>query len=104
MVEVDELKNGVRREGIIYGSAMFFYKLSSAVFVALVTALMGVFGYVESGGDTIIQQSAGAIMGIRLLISCVPAMCFVLSAVFVRKLPLGKEAFDKIKQSVAEKG
>lgn len=101
VVEVDELKNGVRREGIIYGSTMFFYKISSAVIVALVTSCMGLFGYVESAGDTVVQQSSGAISGIRLLISCVPALCFVLSAIFVKKLPLGKEAFDKIKDSVA---
>lgn len=101
VVEVDELKNGVRREGIIYGSTMFFYKISSAVIVALVTSCMGLFGYVENAGDTVVQQSSGAISGIRLLISCVPALCFVLSAIFVKKLPLGKEAFDKIKDSVA---
>jgi sugar (Glycoside-Pentoside-Hexuronide) transporter len=103
VVEVDELKNGVRREGIIYGSTMFLYKVSSAVIVAIVTSLMGLFGYVESAGDAIIQQPSSAIFGIRLLISCVPALFFVLSAIFVRKLPLGKEAFDKIKESVAEK-
>lgn len=104
VVEVDELKNGVRREGIIYGSTMFLNKVSSAVIVAIVTSFMGLFGYVESAGDAIIQQSSSAIFGIRLLISCVPALFFVLSAIFVRKLPLGKEAFDKIKESVAEKG
>lgn len=102
VVEVDELENGVRREGIIYGSAMFFYKISSAVIVASVIAFMGVFGYVESSGDSIIQQPSGAVLGIRLLISCVPALCFVISAIFVKKLPLGKEAFDKIKESVSE--
>ena len=103
IVEVDELKNGVRREGIIYGSTMFLYKISSAILVAVVTSSMGLFGYVESTGDAVMQQPSSAILGIRLLISCVPAICFVLSAVFVKKLSLGKEAFDQIKESAAEK-
>ncbi|WP_058302888.1 MFS transporter [Gorillibacterium timonense] len=103
VVEVDELKNGVRREGMIYGSTMFFYKISSAVMVAVVMYAMGLFGYVESAGDAIEAQPSSAVWGIRLLISCVPALCFVLSALFVRKLPSGKAAFDQIKQSVADK-
>lgn len=103
VVEVDELKNGVRREGIIYGSTMFFYKISSAIMVAIVTYAMGLFGYLESVGDTIMKQPPSAILGIRLLISVVPAACFILSAIFVKRLPIGKEAFEQIKESVANR-
>lgn len=103
VVEVDELKNGVRREGAIYGLTMFLYKICSAVSVAAVSAAMGLFGYVESTGGTEIVQSDSAVMGIRILISCAPAVCFVISAVFVRMAPLGREAFNALKQSISEK-
>lgn len=103
VVEVDEMKNGVRREGAIYGLTMFLYKICSAVSVAAVTAAMGLFGYVESTGTEIVQSDS-AVMGIRILISCVPAFCFVISAVIVKKLPLGREAFDALKQSISERG
>lgn len=99
VVEVDELKNGVRREGTIYGMTMFLYKIGSAVLVALTTAMLGVFGYVESTGEAV-AQPASAIWGIRLLIALVPALCFVLSAVFVKNLPLSKAEFEKIRQSL----
>lgn len=103
VVEVDEMKNGVRREGAIYGLTMFLYKISSALSVAAVTASMGLFGYVESAGGQEVVQSPSAVMGIRILISLVPALCFILSAIFVRKLPLGREAFDAMKQKISSR-
>lgn len=101
VVEVDELKNGVRREGIIYGTTMFLYKISSAIIVAVVSAALGWFGYIESSGTTVIQQSATAVLGIRILICCIPAICLILSAIFVKKLSLDKEDFDNVKKSIA---
>lgn len=102
VVEVDELKNGVRREGIIYGATMFLYKISSAIIVAIVTAAMGWFGYVESIGNVVVEQSASAVWGIRLLMSCMPALCLILSVIFIRKLSLGKESFDNVKKSISK--
>ena len=98
IVEVDEMKNGVRREGIIYGSTMFLYKVASAVIVALVTSTMSMFGYV----GTATVQSDSAITGIRILMGCIPALLFVISAILVKFLPLGKESFDKIKESISD--
>jgi len=101
VVEVDELKNGTRREGVIYGTTMFLYKISSAILVAVVSAALGWFGYVESAGSTVVEQTATAVLGIRLLICCAPALCFILSAVFVKRLKLGREAFNDVKKSIA---
>jgi GPH family glycoside/pentoside/hexuronide:cation symporter len=103
VVEVDEMKNGARREGAIYGLSMFLYKISSAVSVAAVTAAMGLFGYVESAGGTENVQTSSAVMGIRILISCVPALCFIISAIFVKMLPIGREAFEAMKVTISEK-
>jgi GPH family glycoside/pentoside/hexuronide:cation symporter len=103
VVEVDELKNGIRREGAIYGMTMFLYKISSAVSIAAVTAAMGLFGYVESAGGVEVVQTASAVMGIRILISCAPALCFVVSAIFVKRLPLDRQSFETLKQSISDK-
>lgn len=102
VVEVDELKNGVRREGIIYGATMLIYKISSALMVAFVSAAMGWLGYVESTGNSIVHQSQSAVFGIRILMSCMPALCLILSMIFISKLSLGKESFDNVKKSIAE--
>ena len=101
VVEIDESKNGIRREGTIYGSTMFLYKISSAIIVALVTASLGWMGYVESTGVVIIEQTQRAVFGIRLLMSCIPALCLILSILFIRKLNLKKENFEEAKKSVS---
>ncbi len=101
VVEVDESKNGVRREGIIYGVTMLLYKISSAIIVALVTAAMGWFGYVESSGSAVIEQTAGAVFGIRVLMSCMPALCLIISMFSISRLKIGKESFDNVKKVIA---
>lgn len=101
VVEVDEAKNGVRREGVIYGATMLLYKIGSAIIVAGVTASLGIFGYIQSSGSTIVTQPASAIFGIRLLICCAPALCIILSVIFIKKLSLGKAGFDDVKKSIA---
>ena len=102
VVEADELKNGVRREGIIYGAVMLLYKISSAVIVALVSASLGWFGYVESTGNTIVRQSSSAVFGIRLLMSLMPALCLIVSVLFIKKLSSSKENFNKVKKSITK--
>lgn len=101
VVEIDESQNGVRREGTIYGSTMFLYKISSAIIVALVTASLGWMGYVESTGVMIIEQTQRAVFGIRLLMSIVPALCLIVSILFIRKLNLKKENFEEAKNSIS---
>lgn len=100
VVEVDEMENGVRREGVIYGATMLLYKISSAIMVALVSAAMGWLGYVESTGNAVVEQSAGAILGIRFLMGCMPALCLIVSVIFIKRLSLGKENFNNVKKSI----
>ena len=103
VVEVDEMKNGVRREGMMYGATMLLYKISSAILVAVVTAAMGWFGYVESASGAVITQSASAVFGIRFLMGCVPALSLVVSIIFMKLLPIEKSSFDDAKKMISEK-
>ena len=102
VVEIDEMKSGVRREGVIYGATMLLYKISSAVIIAFVTACMGWMGYVESNGNNVVIQSDHAVFGIRLLMSTMPALCLIISVIFIKRLSLGKESFDNAKKTIAE--
>lgn len=102
VVEVDELKNGIRREGIIYGSSTLLYKIGSALSIALISSAMGWFGYIESAENAVMQQTSNAIFGIRFLMSFMPALYLIVSVLFIRKLNLDKEDFDHIKNSITE--
>lgn len=104
VIEVDEYEHGTRREGAFYGVTMFLYKVASAVAVGLASGLLGLFGYIEAteGMEEIVQPDS-AILSIRLLIGIGPGIFFLISAYFVKILPITKERFDEIKRVIEER-
>lgn len=48
VIEIDEHKNGVRREGAFYGISTFLYKLASALAIAIILFIIGSFGYKQA--------------------------------------------------------
>ncbi len=104
VIEVDELKNGVRREGAFYGITMFLYKVASAIAIAGASSMLGVFGYIESStqGPAPVQP-ASAVTGIRLLLGIAPGLFFLISAYFVFRFPLTRERFEEIKRQISRR-
>ena len=99
-IEFDEYKNGVRREGAFYGIIMFFYKVASAIAIGLATGLLGYFGYVENSTS---PQPQSAIMAIRVLMGIGSGICFLISAYFVKILPITRESFEEVKRALEER-
>lgn len=100
VIEIDELQQGVRREGAFYGTTNFIYKITSATVIGLTTALLGYFGYVE---NAVSPQPGSALTAIRLMLSFGPAVFFLISALFIKLLPLTKERFDEVKRLIEER-
>jgi len=48
VIEIDEYKNGIRREGAFYGISTFLYKIASALAIAVVLFIISWFGYKEA--------------------------------------------------------
>ena len=48
VIEIDEYKNGIRREGAFYGISTFLYKIASAIAISIVLLIIGWFGYKEA--------------------------------------------------------
>jgi len=103
VIEVDEYKNGTRREGAFYGITMFLYKVASAVAINIATLLIGFWGYIESGagdpGGEIVQPDS-AVTAIRLILGIGPGVFFLISALFVRLLPIDKERYEEITRAL----
>jgi glycoside/pentoside/hexuronide:cation symporter, GPH family len=95
VVEVDEYENGVRREGMFFGTTLFLYKVCSAVAVGAGTAMLGALGYVEGGEAA--AQPGSAVLGVRLLAGIGPAVFMVLAMLCARAMPLTRERFEEIK-------
>ncbi len=106
VIEMDEYKNGIRREGAIYGVIMFLYKAASAIAINLFAVLLAVFGYIETrAGETDVDtvQPDSAILAIRIIMGVGPGICFLLSAAFVQMLPITKASFTQVKQSLDQR-
>lgn len=71
-MEYDYQRTGLRREGIFAALYTTVEKLSGALGVALVGALLGAFGYVQSRGGPV-EQPESALWAIRFSMAFVPA-------------------------------
>ncbi len=100
VIEYDEYKNGVRREGAFYGITTFLYKVASATAIALASAFLGFFGYIENSATA---QPQSAVSVIRFMMAFAPGICFLFSVYFVSILPITREGFDEIKRILDER-
>ncbi len=101
VVEVDEYVNGTRREGAYYGITQFMYKVANGVSIALVSAVLAAFGYIESTDGSVIQQPDSALFAIRVVLGLIPGFIFIISMIFSHRANLSRERFSQIKAELA---
>jgi GPH family glycoside/pentoside/hexuronide:cation symporter len=75
-MEYDYRRTGLRREGIFAALYTTVEKLSGAVGVAVVGAILGAYGYVQSRGVNVIQP-ASALWAIRFTMAFIPTIITV---------------------------
>jgi len=92
-VEVDELENGVRREGAIFGAWAFCRKAGMAGGAFLASLCFSAFGFV-SGAEV---QSESASLGIRLAFSALPFVLWFLAIRLLAHYELSEDRFNAIK-------
>ena len=92
-VEVDELKNGVRREGAIFGAWAFCRKAGMAGGAFLASICFSVFGFV-SGAES---QTEEAALGIRVAFSVLPFILWFIAIRLLARYELSEEQFKAIK-------
>ena len=91
--DYSEWKTDRRATGLFYSAGTVAMKFGSGVGGALTGFLLGAFGYVAAaGGQAVVTQTEGAVQGIRLLISILPAA--------VAALMLGAFLFYKLDEQL----
>ena len=109
VIEIDEYQNNVRREGAFFGISTFLYKTASAIAIAGVGLVLEIFGYIKASPDETIAaaqqivQPESALYAIRGLFGLAPGIFFVISAIFVARLPITKERFNQIKEELKKR-
>lgn len=98
-VEYGEWKTGVRAEGLVYSSYIFFRKLSTAIAGFVPGVVLTMVGYVPNQ-----EQTDSALNGIRALIYIYPGvLSLVTIAVMFFGYPIYNDLYKKIIADLAER-
>lgn len=90
--DYSEFRNGRRATGLIYSAGSFATKFGGGIAGAIIGLVLGAFHY--SGQDA--AAIDGAIPGIIMLMSWIPALITVVAAVLMLLYPLTQKKIDKI--------
>jgi GPH family glycoside/pentoside/hexuronide:cation symporter len=90
--DYSEFANGRRATGLVYSAGSFATKFGGGIAGAIIGSILAVFGY--NGQDTVAIQ--GAVPGIVMLMSWVPAIIAVVTAGFMTLYPLNQNKMDEI--------
>jgi len=90
--DYSEFKNGRRATGLVYSAGSFATKFGGGVAGAIIGFVLAAFHY--NGQDHIAIQ--GAIPGIKMLMSWIPAIIAILGALFMGIYPLNQDKMNEI--------
>jgi GPH family glycoside/pentoside/hexuronide:cation symporter len=97
-VDEDEVKFGIRREGMFLGINALFTKPANSLGPIIATIILVYFGYIQ-GSDS---QSASALLGIKIIFLLVPAIFTALSLVFIYLYPLHGEQLKEMRNKLEQ--
>ena len=104
VIDWDELRTGVRREGIYYGAKNFIRKLTTAFAIFLTLQVLGILGYqAPPEGVTRFMQPEAAVWGIRILTGPVGAVLLLMVLVVTWYYPLNRTRYRRMQQLLARK-
>lgn len=90
--DYSEYKNGRRATGLIYSAGSFSTKFGGGIAGAIIGLVLASFAY--DGQDSVAIQ--GAIPGIKMLMSWIPAIIALFGAAVMMLYPLNQKKMDKI--------
>ncbi|MBN1880799.1 MAG: MFS transporter [Deltaproteobacteria bacterium] len=85
-VEYSEWKQGLRREGVIYGAFFFGQKYPAALAMFISGIVLNFVGYIPN-----IEQTDQSLMGIRVLLTLIPAALLVIGSIFIALFPINAD-------------
>ena len=100
VADYSELKDGTASTGLIFSSASMAQKFGGAFGGSAVMWMLAAFGYNTMAGAV---QTETAILGLRILMSWVPALVAALSILVVWFYPLTKKKMEGVQAELAIK-
>lgn len=96
VVDADELETAERREGAYFGLWTLTLKLATALASAVVGVGLAVIGYVPN-----VEQTAGALLGLKLLYGPIPAVLLLGGLLAFAGFPLTRERHAAVQAALA---
>jgi len=98
-VEYSEWKQGLRREGVIYGAFFFGQKYPAALAAFIAGIVLKFSGYVPN-----IEQTPQSLMGIRVLLTLIPAAFLVIGSIFISRFPIDADMHRDMIRDIESRG
>ena len=98
VIDEDELNTGTRREGMYYGVNGFVVRIAIAIESLLLGYILKLSGY--DPNIAVNAQSAGAVVGIKSLVTVVPFLACMIVFLIIRRYPLYGERLERLKEQM----
>lgn len=98
VIEHDEAETGERREGMYYGVYGLIDKIMRTLGVFLVGMGLDLVGYVPNAA-----QSAGSLLGIRLIFGPIPALLLIFVFPLLLRYPVTRQSHAELRKELAQK-
>ncbi|NVM53342.1 MAG: MFS transporter [Candidatus Helarchaeota archaeon] len=96
IIDEDEMKTGIRREGTFYGVNNFSFKPCISLGIFILGTMLAAFGYVKNVDQTPLAQ-----FGIKLAVFGIPAILMLFGAIAIYFFPIYGDYLKKIKAEIA---
>jgi GPH family glycoside/pentoside/hexuronide:cation symporter len=103
VADEDELRSGVRREGVFFGINALLTKPAQSVALALIAFILEATRFVPReafGGQIYLNQPASAIFGIKVLTGLIPGLALIAGAVILQWFPLRGRYLAQVQERV----
>ena len=100
VIELDRMKNGEAREGILYSLMILLQKTGVGVAITASNYVLGLAGYINPDKETVVQeednyQPDSVLLSFRILMTVVPVICLLLALVCISFINVSKEVLDE---------
>ena len=110
VIDEDEVRSGVRREAMFFGTNALITKPAQSIAIAIVPWILSMTSFIsrnENNGEIFLPQGNDAIMGIKLFTGLIPGISMIIGALILFVYPLHggylKEIQEKVLEMHAEK-
>ncbi len=105
VIDEDEVRTGVRREGAFYGANALITKPAQSLALTLTALILETSGFItrEANNNQIfVNQQTSALFGIRAIVGLLPGIALLIGAVILIWYPLKGNYLLEVKQKILE--